>query len=159
MNDGVKDKRYKWDNFNQNTEQTFLNFESYLLINGYLKSLKKEDYFKFLEDVVVHPEKYENIYNHLFNHDQYLDSNIIFNPDYILLYCPSNVLGKLKNDVVYNQMEVMQNVLEISYGDKESVVELLENTPENYFQDIIFRIPVMYMAILKVTQVHTPHSR
>ena len=48
----------------------------------------------------------------------------------------------------------MQNVLETSYGDKESVDKLFVATPSENFNYLAFRIPVMYMTLLKVTQFH-----
>jgi len=71
-----------------------------------------------------------------------------------LLYCPSAILEKEKNDVLSKQLEIMQNVLETSYGDKESVDKLFVATPSENFNYLAFRIPVMYMTLLKVTQFH-----
>lgn len=157
IDNGVHEKREFWGYYlKQGAEDTFLNFENHLLIKGYIKSKTKEEYRKLVDDVVAHPEKYSDIYNHVYHYDQYVDTKIIFNPDFVLLYCPSTILEQEKNEVLFKQLEVMQNVLETNYGDKESVNKLFAVTPSENFNDLAFRIPAIYMILLKTTQFHAP---
>ncbi len=157
IDEGVKPKRELFGYpINQYTVDTFSNFEKYLLTKGYIFSSSKQDYRRFVDDVIASPGKYKDIYDHVYNHDQYLDTKIVFNPDFVLLYCPSLILEKEKNDVLSQQLEIMRNVLETSYGDKESVDKLFAATPSESFNYLAFRIPVMYMTLLKVTQFHIP---
>ncbi len=153
----VLSKRESWGFFlEQGTKDTFLNFENYLLIKGHIKAKTKEEYRKLVDDVVASPEKYVDIFNHMNYHDQYVDQRIIFNPDLVLLYCPSNILEKENNDVLSKQLEIMQHVLDTSYGDGKSVNQLFEITPSENFEYLGYRIPAIYMIILKVTQFHLP---
>ncbi|AWX45122.1 hypothetical protein HME9304_02132 [Flagellimonas maritima] len=157
IDEGVKPKRELFGYpISQYTVDTFTNFEEYLLTKGYIFSSSKQDYRRFIDDVITNPEKYKDIYDHVYNHDQYLDTKIIYNPDFVLLYCPSTILEKEKNDVLSKQLEIMQNVLETTYGDKESVDKLFAATPSENFKYLAFKIPVMYMVLLKVTQFHIP---
>lgn len=157
IDNGVSEKREFWGYYlKQGAEDTFQNFENHLLIKGHLKSTTKEEYRKLVDDVVANPEKYPDIYDHVYHHDQYVDTKIIFNPDFVLLYCPSTVIENEKNEVLFKQLEIMQKVLETNYGDKESVSELFKVTPSENFNQLAFRIPIIYMVLLKTIQFHTP---
>lgn len=143
----------------QDVNQTFRNFEGYLLKKGHLDNPTKESYSNLIDKILKYPENYLDIYKHVNNSDIYIDSDIIVNPSLILLQCPYYVIVTEKNEfnsTVVQQYDIVNSIVDSNYEDEFLIRKLFNSTSEEKFSRLMFRVPFMYIVLMNVEKKYAP---
>lgn len=130
--------------------------ENVLLKNRLISSNGKEDYKKLLINIeeTTYPsgekamEDIKKIINaNQFNFSSYAIRDQIFNQ------CPFKVyssLGLGKEHIVYKELKFLKPLMDHGFYDFELMNKLFENIPDDQFDNITYRAPIIYLVAINL---------
>ena len=156
INTVIEQERFNMDfGEAQSLDNSIKRFESFLVNSGHLKSLKKADYRTFVSKIVENPFYFKDIFNFINNQENFVDYTILQNPRLFLYQCNDFVLVTEKNDYLSTlnlQTNLMQELVQKDYSDIALIDSLFENTPDEDFSKIMYRIPFIYIVTMNAAK-------
>lgn len=137
----------------QNLEKTFNTFENFLLKENYIKTVNKKEYRNFIKKVISNPQSFLNIKNHIENLSIYEDHYYLMDPSLMLIECSDYILVTEKHEYTSTlniQNKIIKTIIRNDYSNFKLVDELFTGTPEEDFEEIVYRIPFIYVIIMNI---------
>lgn len=123
---------------------------------------KKENYLSLINSIVATSDI--NNYKIFYDWQNKLIEDYGFKPFSTLSIfniCPAQIVddnneGIRERDLIYNQGVVLNKLMANGFNDKQLIHELLEIIPDKEFNKIVYRAPVILLAMINIDLIFNP---